>query len=52
MNEIELKTLAPNINVTLGEGANAKNLNPKDVANAIAKVLAEQRGGSTSVVHA
>ena len=52
MNEIELKTLAPNINVTLGDGASAKNLNPKDVANAIAKVLAEQRGGSTSVVHA
>lgn len=52
MNNVELQTLAPNINVTLGQGANAKNLKPKDVANAIAKVLAEQQAAHTAVSHA
>ncbi len=52
MNQIELQTLAPQINVTLGDGANAKNLSPKEIANAIAKVLAEQQAAHTSVSHA
>lgn len=52
MNQIELQTLAPQISVTLGDGANAKNLSPKEIANAIAKVLAEQRAAHTSVTHA
>ena len=52
MNQIELQTLAPQISVTLGDGANAKNLSPKEIANAIARVLAEQRAAHTSVTHA
>lgn len=52
MNQIELQTLAPQISVTLGDGANVKNLSPKEIANAIAKVLAEQRAAHTSVTHA
>lgn len=52
MNNVELQTLAPQISVTLGSGANAKNLKPKDIANAIAKVLAEQQAAHTAVSHA
>lgn len=52
MNNVELQTLAPNITVTLGQGANAQNLKPKDVANAIAMVLAEQQAAHTAVSHA
>ena len=52
MNNVELQTLAPQINVTIGSGANAKNLKPKDIANAIAKVLVEQQAEHTAVSHA
>ena len=52
MNNIELQTLAPQISVTLGEGANARNLSPKDIADAIAKILAEQQAAHTAVSHA
>lgn len=52
MNNVELQTLAPQINVTLGSGTNVKNLKPKDIANAIAKVLVEQQAEHTAVSHA
>lgn len=52
MNNVELKTLAPQINVTVGSGANAQNLKPKDIANAIAKVLAAESESHTAVSHA
>lgn len=52
MNNVELKTLAPQISVTVGSGANAQNLKPKDIANAIAKVLAAESESHTAVSHA
>ena len=52
MNNVELKTLAPQISVTVGSGANAQNLKPKDIANAVAKVLAAESESHTAVSHA
>lgn len=50
MNQIELKTLAPNINVTLPAGASG-NLSPDDVANHIKKILIQQMSAQTAVSH-
>jgi len=50
MNQIELKTLAPNINVTLPAGA-AGNLNASDVADHIKKILIEQMNSHTDKSH-
>ena len=50
MNQIELKTLAPNINVTLPAGSSG-NLSPDDVANHIKKILIQQMSAQTAVSH-
>ena len=50
MNEIELKTLAPQISVTLPAGASG-NLKPQDVADYIKKILIEQVSSQTAVTH-
>ncbi len=50
MNQIELKTLAPNINVTLPAGASG-NLSADDVANHIKKMLIEQMSSQATVSH-
>lgn len=50
MNQIELKTLAPNINVTLPAGA-AGNLNASDVADHIKRILIEQMNSHTDMSH-
>lgn len=50
MNQIELKTLAPNINVTLPAGSSG-TLSPEDVANYIKKMLIEQVSAQTAVSH-
>ncbi|HBI63015.1 MAG TPA: hypothetical protein DDY31_17725 [Lachnospiraceae bacterium] len=50
MNQIELKTLAPNINVTLPANASG-HLSPDDVANHIKKVLIEQMSSHTAIAH-
>lgn len=50
MNQIELKTLAPNINVTLPSGTSG-NLSADDVANHIKKMLIEQMSAQTAVSH-
>lgn len=50
MNQIELKTLAPNINVTLPSGTSG-NLSADDVANHIKKILIEQMSAQTAVSH-
>lgn len=50
MNEIELKTLAPNITVTLPAGAGG-NLTAEDVANRIKAMLIEQMNAHTAVSH-
>ena len=50
MNEIELKTLAPQIHVTLPAGASG-NLKPQDVADYIKKMLIEQASSQTAIAH-
>ena len=50
LNQIELKTLAPEINVTLPEGTSG-NLTADDVANQIKVVLIEQMASHTAVSH-
>ena len=51
MNNIELKTLAPEINVTLPAGASG-NLSAQDVADKLKRMLIEQMAAQTSVAHA
>ena len=51
MNNIELKTLAPEINVTLPAGASG-NLSAQDVADRLKRMLIEQMAAQTSVSHA
>ena len=51
MNNIELKTLAPEINVTLPAGASG-NLSAHDVADHLKRMLIEQMAAQTSVAHA
>lgn len=51
MNQVELKTMAPNISVTLQAGASG-NLSPDDVADHIKKMLIEQMSANTAISHA
>ena len=51
MNNIELKTLAPEITVNLPAGASG-NFTADDVADKIKKILIEQMAAQTSVAHA
>lgn len=51
MNNIELKTLAPEINVTLPAGASG-NISAQDVADRLKKLLIEQMAAQTAVSHA
>lgn len=48
MNRVELKTLAPNISVTMPDGT---NLNPEDVADAIKAMLVEQMAANAATAH-
>ena len=50
LNQVELKTLAPNIYVSLPKDA-AGNLSADDVANHIKKILIEQMNSHTAVAH-
>lgn len=50
MNRIELKTLAPNISVSIPESA-AGNLSAEDVANRLKTMLVEQMAAGTAVAH-
>lgn len=50
MNQIELKTLAPNINVSIPESA-AKNLTSQDIADKLKVLLMEQMSAQTAVSH-
>ena len=50
MNKIELKTLAPEINVSITESAGG-NLTADDVTDYIRKMLIEQMNSQTSVSH-
>lgn len=50
MNQVELKTLAPNISVTLPSGSGG-NLTAEDVADRIRRMLIEQMASSTAVSH-
>ncbi len=50
LNQVELKTLAPNINVTLPPGSSG-NLNAQDVADHIKRMLIEQVSSQTAVAH-
>lgn len=50
MNQIELKTLAPSIHVTLPAGASG-NLSADDVADHIKKMLIEQMSSQTAISH-
>ena len=50
MNQVELKTLAPNISVTLPSGS-GKKLTAEDVADRIRRMLIEQMASSTAVSH-
>lgn len=50
MNNIELKTLAPEINVTLPAGASG-NISAQDVADRLKKLLIEQMAAQTAVSH-
>lgn len=50
MNQIELKTLAPNINVTFPAGTSG-NLSAQDVADHLKRMLVEQMSAQTSVAH-
>lgn len=51
MNNIELKTLAPEINVTLPAGASG-NLSAQDVADKLKRMLIAEMAAQTSVAHA
>ena len=51
MANVELKTLAPNISVSIPESA-AKNLTSEDVANKLKVMLIEQMSSHTAVSHA
>lgn len=51
MTQLELKTLAPNISVSIPESA-AKNLTSEDVANKLKVMLIEQMANHTAVSHA
>jgi hypothetical protein len=51
MAQMELKTLAPNISVSIPESA-AQNLTSEDVANKIKVMLIEQMANHTAVSHA
>jgi hypothetical protein len=48
MNRVELKTLAPNISVTMPDGT---HLNPEDVADAIKAMLIEQMAANAATAH-
>lgn len=50
MNRIELKTLAPNINVTVPAGSGG-NLEAQDVADYLRKMLIEQMSAHTAMSH-
>lgn len=50
MNQIELKTLAPNITVTLPAGTGG-NLSPKEVADYIRRMLIQEMASGTEVSH-
>lgn len=50
MNQIELKTLAPNINVTLPANASG-NLTADDVADKIKVMLIQQMSANTAIAH-
>ena len=50
MTNLELQTLAPQINVSIPESA-AKNLTAQDVADAIETVLIQQQAAHTAVAH-
>lgn len=50
MNRIELKTLAPHIEVSIPE-SEAKNLTAQDIADKLRVLLIEQRAAGTSVSH-
>ena len=50
MNQIELKTLAPNITVTLPAGTGG-NLSPKEVADYIRRMLIQEMASATEVSH-
>ena len=50
MNQIELKTLAPEIIVNLPAGA-AGSIKPEDVAEVLKKMLIEQMGANTAISH-
>lgn len=51
LNRIELQTLAPNITVTIPEGA-AKNMQAQDVANLLKTMLIEQQAAHGAMAHA
>lgn len=51
MNNIELKTLAPNISIQV-DGAEAKNLSAQDLADKLKAILIEQQASHTAVSHA
>ena len=50
MNNIELKTLAPEITVNLPAGASG-NISAQDVADRLKKLLIEQMAAQTAVSH-
>lgn len=50
MNRVELKTMAPNINVTLPAGASGQ-MKPQEVADYIKKMLIEQMNSHTAISH-
>lgn len=50
MNQIELKTMAPNISVSVQPGANG-NLTADDIANKLRAVLIQEMAAGTSVSH-
>lgn len=48
MTNVELKTLAPNISITMPDG---QNMSPQDVANAIRAMLIEQMAANAATAH-
>ncbi len=50
MNQIELKTLAPNINIAMPAGTSG-DLSAQDVADHVKRILIEQMSAQTSVAH-
>ena len=50
MNQIELKTLAPHIEISIPE-SEAKNLTAQDIADKLRALLIEQRAAGTAVSH-